>query len=260
MPFASSAVTDPVCPPDLVWRRPTKQQRTRKADALQTPAKGGYHGGHASAAFADIRLAMTADLRSTSARAQVEPLAPEATIKLLDLVRQGDDQALDRLFERCIPALRRWARGRLPQSARGMLDTVDLVQDTVVAAMRNLKAFDSRHQGALQAYLRQAVMHRIYDLARQRKRRPEQVELPDDLSDEKTSPLDRLIGSENVKRYEDAVQRLDAADRQAIIGRLEMEYSYAELAVVLGKPTPDAARVAVMRAMKRLADEMRRAC
>ena len=189
----------------------------------------------------------------------MKPLAPEATIELLALARHGDKGALDRLLERCIPALRRWARGRLPQSARGMMETADLVQDTVLAAMRRLDAFEARHQGALQAYLRQAVMNRIRDIMRQRQRRPDQVALPEQLVDEQASPLDRLIGSENVARYEAAVQRLAPADREAIVGRIELEYSYAELAVVLNKPTADAARVAVTRAMKRLADEMRHA-
>jgi RNA polymerase sigma factor (sigma-70 family) len=192
-----------------------------------------------------------------SPQAHVEPLAPEATIELLLLVKHGDKGALERLLERCIPALRRWARGRLPQSARGMMETVDLVQDTVVSAMRRLDAFEARHQGALQAYLRQAVMNRIRDIMRQRQRRPDQVALPEELVDEQTSPLDRLLGAENVARYEAAVQRLTPADREAIVGRIELEYSYAELAVVLKKPTADAARVAVTRAMKRLADAMR---
>jgi DNA-directed RNA polymerase specialized sigma24 family protein len=92
---------------------------------------------------------------------------------------------------------------------------------------------------------------------RQRQRRPAQVALSEQLVDEQTSPLDRLIGAENVARYETAVQRLAPADRQAIVGRIELQYSYAELAVVLNKPTADAARVAVTRAMKRLADGMR---
>src|SRR4029077_9628558 len=91
-----------------------------------------------------------------------EPLAPEDTIDLLALVRRGDDEARNRLLERCIPPLRRWARGRLPLAHRGMLETMDLVQDAVIAAMGKLQAFESRHQGALQAYLRQAVKYRIY--------------------------------------------------------------------------------------------------
>ena len=44
----------------------------------------------------------------------MDPLAPEATVELLNRIKSGDDTALERLLERCIPALRRWARGRLP--------------------------------------------------------------------------------------------------------------------------------------------------
>ena len=46
---------------------------------------------------------------------------------------------------------------------------------------------------------------------------------------------------------------------KAIVGRIELQYSYEELATVLNKPTANAARVAVARALKRLVDEMRQA-
>jgi len=183
------------------------------------------------------------------------PLTSEATVDLLELVKQGDQVALDRLLKRCMPALRKWAHGRLPQFARGMQDTADLVQDAVFVAMSRLDVFEARHQGALQAYLRQSIMNRIRDLIRQRNRRPMQTEMPE-LQDETASPLDLAIGSENLDRYEKAVQRLDQADREAIVGRIEMQYSYEELALALDKPTPAAARMAVTRAMKRLAKEM----
>jgi len=187
------------------------------------------------------------------------PLSAEATVDLLNRARQGDESALNQLLERCIPALRRWAHGRLPSSARGMVDTVDLVQDAVIATMRRLDEFEPRHQGGLQAYLRQAVMNRIRDLVRQRDRHPRQTEIPDDLADERTSPLDQMIGSENVARYEAAMQRLRPEDRAAIVGRIELQQGYDELAVILDKPSASAARMAVTRAMKRLAEEMRRA-
>lgn len=185
------------------------------------------------------------------------PLSPEATVELLDRVKQGDHDALDRLLTRLMPLLRRWAHGRLPQSARGMQDTADLVQDTVVAAVKRLDSFEVRHQGALQAYLRQSVMNRIRDLVRYKQRRPNQTELPEQLADRAASPLQEAIGAENTERYERALQRLEPADREAIIGRLELQYSYDELAVSLNKPTAAAARMAVTRAMKRLAHEMR---
>jgi len=184
-------------------------------------------------------------------------LSPEATVELLALARSGDEAALDRLLQRCIPALRRWARGRLPSSARGALDTADLVQDAVLSAMRHLNAFESRHQGALQAYLRQAVLNRIRDLARQQSRRPERRDFPEDLPSDETA-ADELVGrAEAWSRYEAALARLSPTEREAIILRLELQYEYGEIAVILGKSSDDAARMAVMRAMRRLAEEMR---
>jgi len=176
----------------------------------------------------------------------------ESTQELLSLVRQGDREALDRLFARCLPPLRRWARGRLPAAARGALDTQDLVQDTVVNSLRRLDRFDSRHEGALQAYLRQAVLNRIRDEARRFTRRPPAAELTDSYEAEAASPLDIAIGREGVARYEAALQRLRPSDREAIIGRLELQHDYQELAIILGKPNANAARVAVTRALARL--------
>ena len=186
------------------------------------------------------------------------PIAPnglETTVELLARVRKGDRDALDRLIARCLPALRRWARGRLPSAARGVLDTQDLVQDTILSSLRHLDHFESRHEGALQAYLRQAVLNRIRDEARRFGRRPAATELTDSQPSDAASPLDIAIGREGVERYEAALQRLRPADREAIIGRLEMQHDYQELATILGKPNANAARVAVTRALARLMEQ-----
>jgi RNA polymerase sigma-70 factor (ECF subfamily) len=187
-----------------------------------------------------------------------EPLAPEATVELLNRARRGDATALEQLLDRCVPPLRRWAHGRLPPPLRGPQETADLVQNAVMATLSRLDAFEVRHQGALQAYLRTAVLNQIRDLVRQQQRRPRMTELPEAIPGREPSPLEQAIGAENVERYEAAVERLPQADQEAIIGRLELQYTYDELAVVLDKPSPDAARMAVTRALKRLAEEMRR--
>jgi RNA polymerase sigma factor (sigma-70 family) len=191
-----------------------------------------------------------------SSRPTTAPLDPETTVELLNRVKAGDDEARERLVARCMPPLRRWARGRLPTYARDMLDTEDLVQDSVIAALRRIEGFEARREGALQAYLRQAVANRIKDVIRYKRRRPIQTELPEDAADHGESPLDQVIGLENTERYEAAMLRLKEADREAIIARVELRYSYQELAVALGKPSPDAARVAVARAVYRLAREI----
>ncbi len=188
----------------------------------------------------------------------VPVLDSEATVTLLARAKGGDDAALNHLLERCLPSLRRWAHGQLPPYARDAQDTADLVQDTVISALRRLDRLEARREGALQAYLRQALRNRIVDLIRQRRRRPDGTDLPADLTDGGPSPLEAAIGAENMARYEAALQRLRDEDREAIIARLELQYSYDELAVALEKPTANAARVAVTRALQRLALELGR--
>jgi RNA polymerase sigma-70 factor (ECF subfamily) len=183
-------------------------------------------------------------------------LDADTTIELLNRVKAGDVAARERLVARCLPPLRRWARGRLPSYARDMLDTDDLVQESVIAALRRIEGFEARREGALQAYLRQALANRIKDVIRYKRRRPLQTELPEDAQDQGESPLDQVIGLQNTERYEAAMLRLRDADREAIVARVELRYSYQELAVALGKPSADAARVAVTRAIVRLAREI----
>jgi len=184
-----------------------------------------------------------------------EPLALTSTLELLERFKQGDDEAMDLLVERSLPPLKRWARGRLPHWARGTADTQDLVQDAVVRALPRLKAFEARHPGALQAYLRQAITNHIRDEIRRVNTRPA-AELRDSHPDMSPSPLEEAIGREGVERYEAALKELRPADREAIIARIELQQSYEEVAIALGKPSADAARMAVTRALKTLVHVM----
>jgi RNA polymerase sigma factor (sigma-70 family) len=181
----------------------------------------------------------------------------ESTFVLLDLVRAGDGRALDRLFARYLTPLRRFAHGRLPAASRGMLDTNDLVQDTLIASLKHLDAFQPQREGALLAYLRQAVVNRVRDEARRNARHPATATLDDELEGRETSPLDAAIGREAAERYESALQRLTPDEREALISRVELGLSFEEVAAATGRPSADAARKAVSRALLRLAEEMR---
>jgi RNA polymerase sigma factor (sigma-70 family) len=184
---------------------------------------------------------------------------PESTFHLIERARAGDQQALERLFARHLKPLQRWARGRLPKWARDLADTDDLVQDTLVQTFKRIEDFEPRHVGALQAYLRQAVLNRIRNELRRKGRQPHATDLDGIEVESAESPLEQAIGREAVERYEVALQRLTAEEREAIIAKVELGYSNEELAEVLGKPTPDAARKAAHRALVRLAEEMERA-
>jgi len=177
--------------------------------------------------------------------------------QLIQRVREGDKDSLERLIERHVAPLRRYVTGRLPRWARDLADTDDLVQDTLLRTFSKMDSFEVRGVGALQAYLRQAVMNRLRDELRRRGRAPALVDVDDQHLVGQGSPLEEAIGAEAATRYVAALARLEPEEREAIIGRVEMEYSYADLADVLGKPTADAARKATRRALLRLAEEMK---
>ena len=197
-------------------------------------------------------------VESTSVTALSPSETPvDTTWQLLARARAGDPQALDRLFARHLPPLQRWARGRLPKWARQMTDTDDLVQDALAQTFRRLDYVEAKGVGALAGYLRQAVLNRIRDVLRRNGRTPPSVDLGTvDLAGGQ-SPLEQAIGREGVERYERALQQLSEADREAIVGRLELGYSYEELAEALGKPSAEAARKAAQRALLKLAEELR---
>lgn len=182
----------------------------------------------------------------------------DSTFDLVEQAKAGDREALNQLFARFLPSLRRWASGRLPRWTRALMDTDDLVQETVFRAVKRIDRFESRHQGALQAYLREAVVNRIRDEVRRAKRSPTATGLDDDHADHGASPLETAIGTEALERYEAALMRLRAEEREAIVARVEMDGSYHDVAQALGKPSADAARMAVSRALLRLAEEMSR--
>src|SRR5688572_26024484 len=144
-----------------------------------------------------------------------------ATQLLLERVRAGDAAALNRLMDRYLPRLSRWASGRLPQWARDVSDTDDLVQDTLIRSVANLDHFEARGAGALQAYLRGAVMNRIRDEIRRRQRIPAHDPLDSTIPAQVRSPLEAAIGSETVAKYDRALERLDAETREAVIARIE---------------------------------------
>jgi len=180
----------------------------------------------------------------------------DSTLTLLTRARGGDSSALDELFARYLPGLRRWASGRLPRWARDLADTPDLVQETLLETFRKIDGFEHRGEGALRAYLRQALMNRIRDQLRRANRRPAPVPLDEGMIDSGLSPLEAAVGAEVVERYEAALQRLSQGDRELVIARVEMGLSYAELAAAAGKSSADAARMAVSRALVRLAEEL----
>ncbi len=181
---------------------------------------------------------------------------PESSFELIRRAQTGDSAALERLLERYRPRLRRWASGRLPRYAREMTDTEDLVQDALIGTFKNFQAFDDRGEWALQAYLRRAVTNRIRDELRRFQSQPKRDDMPLEAPAGDKSPLELALGREVFERYESALSVLDDLEREAVIARVELGCSYQEIAALVDKPSPDAARMVVARALAKLARAM----
>jgi len=178
---------------------------------------------------------------------------------LIKRAQRGDRSALSALLLRHIPILRRWAHGRLPRWARAFGDTADLVQDAILNTIRRLDQFEAKGEKALQGYLRLAVQNRIVDVVRRSEMKTRGGEVTGEEPDtSQPSPLALAITAQEQERYRAALGRLKPDDQTVIVGRLELGYSYEQLALVMGKATPDAARIALRRALARLVEEMAR--
>jgi RNA polymerase sigma-70 factor (ECF subfamily) len=178
------------------------------------------------------------------------------TRELVSRARDGDTLALEALYVRYVPVLQRWARGRTPAGGRDLNDTGDLVQETLIKTLRRLPSLALDRPGAFFAYLRAALLNRIRDEARRIDRKPPTVEVEDVYASRDTSPIEELIGREKLRQFEAAMETLSIDDQEAIMARIELDLSYAEVAAALGKPSADAARMAVARALSRLARAM----
>jgi RNA polymerase sigma-70 factor (ECF subfamily) len=191
-------------------------------------------------------------------RGRAQDRIPDGTssTELVRRARDGDRRALDSLFERYRPILRRWAAGRLPRWARDLVDTDDMIQETMMGTLRNIQNFVPRHEGAFGAYLRQALNNRIRDEIRKANVRPQRVEISTSHGDPGVSPLEEAIGREAMQRYEAALAKLNDEERELIFARIEMGLSFKDVATATDKPSADAARMAVGRALLKLATEM----
>jgi RNA polymerase sigma factor (sigma-70 family) len=163
----------------------------------------------------------------------------KTTARLLARVRQGDRIAREELAARYLPVLRRWARGRVPRGDRSLADTDDLVQVTLIKALNRVEGFEPRREGAFLAYLTTILRNQIVD-------RPGNG----------PAPLEEVIGRETLEIYERALGRLGDLQREALVLRLELGWSYREVADAIGSPSANAARMVVTRALARMAELM----
>ncbi|MGA7297322.1 MAG: sigma-70 family RNA polymerase sigma factor [Rhodanobacteraceae bacterium] len=178
------------------------------------------------------------------------------TASLIDRINDGHEAARDELFRRCLPMVRRFAHGRLPAGCRDIAETEDLVQVSLMRALKRVHGFDCRGQGAFFAYLRQITMNAVREEIRRFMRRPEHVNDSQALPASPDSVLGQAVALQTLEAYEAALTQLADGQRAAVIMRMEFDMSYAEIAAELGSPSADAVRMQVARGLRHLAELM----
>jgi RNA polymerase sigma factor (sigma-70 family) len=179
-----------------------------------------------------------------------------STASLIARVKDGQEHAREELFRRCLPLLKRFARGRLPQHRRDLAETDDLVQITLLRALKNVEGFESRGQGAFFAYLRQIMLNAIREEIRRHGNRPGHTSDLDAVPAAPDSVVAHAVGEQTLEAYERGLEQLAGKQREAVILRVEFDMSYTEIALELECVSADAARMLVARGLRRLAEVM----
>jgi RNA polymerase sigma-70 factor, ECF subfamily len=110
---------------------------------------------------------------------------------------------------------------------------------------------------ALRAYVQTAIRNRIRDEIRRARTHgvSSSLECVDRLASA-VGLFEVAAKSEQARRYRRALELLQPGDQHLIVGRLELGYSYEQLAAATGRSTAQAARVAIRRALVRLGRHM----
>lgn len=194
----------------------------------------------------------------------------QPTLVLLDRVRQGDDDAINRLLARHREAIRRLIDRRMDRGVQRRVDASDIVQDVMLEANRRLGDYLANPVLPFQVWLRQMARDRLIDAHRRHRvaaNRSVDREVPiaagpadDDASgndllggvaDRELTPAAAATWHELERRFSVAVDQLEEQDRQIVLLRHFEHLSTAEAAEVIGLSKP-AAGMRYLRAMRRL--------
>lgn len=167
----------------------------------------------------------------------------------------GDGESLEWMVRRLAPLLRAHAAYRL-KATHGLLDPDDLVQDAwlrTLPRLEDLQPRDGRITPVLLRFLTTIVNRRVRDLLQGMLRgggADPTGETPEPSSDH-SGVVTQAIRAETRGAVQDALARLDPADREVIVLRGIEQSPLEEVAVLLGT-TSEAARKRYGRALQRL--------
>jgi RNA polymerase sigma-70 factor (ECF subfamily) len=162
-------------------------------------------------------------------------------------------------------ALLLWAKYQLPDWVRGKLDPADLVQQTLLEAVKASDKLVGRPEHEVLAYLRRALANNTIDAARKFARNRDEVSpdalaessvrLADWLAADQTSPSERVARNERFGKLAVAISELPTTQRVVIEMRYLQGLKVNEIARNLGK-SEGAISLVLHRAITTLRDTL----
>ncbi|GGJ12327.1 RNA polymerase subunit sigma-24 [Alicyclobacillus cellulosilyticus] len=158
----------------------------------------------------------------------------------------------------CIREHRTMVRNLVYHILRDPGEVDDLVQEVFIKAYQAMDAFRG---GSLRAYLGRIARNLCYDVLRRRRSARtglgQVAPIPDELPDASDGPEDLIIGRETALLVAAILDELNQLDREILLLRHVHQFSYEEIAAVVGL-RPGAVRTRISRARQRVLAELER--
>ncbi len=196
----------------------------------------------------------------------------QKTRHLVVLAKEGDKSALNQLYRVYAERVRWMVRLRMGKELRSKLESMDLVQDTLIHALSGLDDFTYKDEGDFVRWLSKIAENELRGSLRRLHAEKRDVRKELRLDNYGPTTSDRFLGTlgpiesttpsvimsrkEDLAKLEKAMDELKPEYREAIILTKIEGLSYEKVATRLDK-SPDAVRMLATRAMVALAAAFR---
>lgn len=203
------------------------------------------------------------------------PDAGEDSIELIRKAQNGDVPAFGSLFSRYYERVHAIVRQRLGPALRADVESLDIVQDAMIDAVRGFQNFEMRDDGALTAWLAAIVENRIrgtrkylYAEKRDRRRDVNYQAIVEHLSQsnasvfvpqaDDTPPPEAVAKRAEIEVLLESLDELPPHYREVLVLRDQKGLPWSEIAGLLSRSSADAARMMHAKARIELRKEMKR--
>ena len=186
------------------------------------------------------------------------------TLTLIRKAQEGDRQAFERLFERYYPRVSKIVRARSGPELRRHLETEDILQNSMVEAIRSFEDYRIRGDAGFIHWLAGIVQNRILaarrDAGREKRDRRGEAALDHIMrclstgslsfepAETEALPIDKVADREHEEIVTECLHDLKESHREVVLLRCYAGASWEEAANLIGCSSPDAARVLYYRA------------